>query len=147
MRGLLADRPTLFVPGCYNALTARILEHAGFPAVYIHNTYNMTGVSPRFTLEQMQELGIAIAIAPGALLRATIQAAYDLAVALREDGPLAEAAFSEQFRKHPLGDLHTFAGFDRVRRWGTRSCHLEKYERSVGHQPSRATSGGGAGAP
>ena len=314
MRGLLADRPTLFVPGCYNALTARILEHAGFPAVYMSGYgtalsllglpdaglttatemqlnaryiasavsvpviadaddgygnavnvirtvreyigtgvagihledqalpkrcghvagrrviplaeavgkyraadairreldpdfvlvartdargahggsldeairranayleagadlafvegptsveevrricrevkgpifYNMTGVSPRFTLEQMQELGIAIAIAPGALLRATIQAAYDLAVALREDGPLAEAAFSEQFRKHPLGDLHTFAGFDRVRRWEEAFLppeELEKYERSVGHQPSRDTSGGGAGAP
>src|SRR5438034_1014193 len=50
--------------------------------------YNMTGVSPRFSLEQMRELGIAVAIAPGALLRATIAAAHDLAVALRQDGPL-----------------------------------------------------------
>ena len=97
-------------------------------------------VSPRFSLEQMQELGIAIAISPGALLRATIGAAHDLAVALRENGPLAEAEFSERFRTHPLGDLHTFAGFDRVRQWEEAFLppeELEKYERSVGHQPSR----------
>ena len=102
--------------------------------------YNMTGVSPRFSLEQMRELGIAVAIAPGALLRATVQAAHDLAVALRKDGPLAEAEFSERFRAHPLGDLHTFAGFDRVRRWEEAFLppeELEKYEQSVGHQPSR----------
>jgi 2-methylisocitrate lyase-like PEP mutase family enzyme len=100
--------------------------------------YNMTGISPRFSLPQMQDLGIAVAIAPGALLRATIGAAHDLAVALRDQGPLAEAEFSERFRKHPLGDLHTFAGFDRVRRWEEAFLppeELEKYEGSVGHQP------------
>src|SRR6185503_14260311 len=102
--------------------------------------YNMTGVSPRFSLEQMKELGIAVAIAPGALLRATVQAAHDLALALKQEGPLAEAAFSDRFRKHPLGDLHTFAGFDRVREWEAAFLppeELEKYEGSIGHQPSR----------
>src|SRR5213596_1250416 len=79
--------------------------------------YNQTGVSPRFTLDEMNELGIAVTILPGATFRATIEAVYDLAVALRDEGPLAEERFAERFKRHPLGDLHTFAGFDRIREW------------------------------
>src|SRR5713101_2694765 len=101
--------------------------------------YNQTGVSPRFSLAQMQEIGIAVTIIPGATLRATIEAVYDLAVALRDEGPLAEERFAERFQRHPLGDLHTFAGFDRIREWEARYLppdELEKYAGSVGHQPA-----------
>lgn len=101
--------------------------------------YNQTGVSPRFGLEEMRELGIAVAISPGATLRATIQAVYDLAVDMRERGPTAEADFNERFKKHPLGDLHTFAGFDQVRAWEEAylpSEEMDKYVDSVGHQPA-----------
>jgi 2-methylisocitrate lyase-like PEP mutase family enzyme len=35
LRELLKSGTTLFVPGCYDALSARILEHVGFPAVYM----------------------------------------------------------------------------------------------------------------
>jgi 2-methylisocitrate lyase-like PEP mutase family enzyme len=102
--------------------------------------YNQTGVSPRLSRAQMQELGIAIAILPGATLRATAKAVYDLAVALRDRGPLAEAELTESLRGHPLADLHTFAGFDQVRAWEEAYLpaeDLEKYEDSVGHQPGR----------
>jgi 2-methylisocitrate lyase-like PEP mutase family enzyme len=102
--------------------------------------YNQTGVSPRFDLARMKALGLAVAILPGAAMRATIQAVYDLAAALRDEGPLAEARFIDAFKKHPLGDLHTFAGFDRIRAWEESYLpaeDLEKYEGSVGHQPSR----------
>lgn len=102
--------------------------------------YNQTGVSPRFSLEQLQELGIAIAISPGSTFRVTIQAIYDLAVQLRDQGPLAELDFTETFKNHPLGDLHTFAGFDQVRQWEEEFLppeELEKYADSVGHQPGK----------
>jgi 2-methylisocitrate lyase-like PEP mutase family enzyme len=102
--------------------------------------YNQTGVSPRFDLAAMRELGIAVTIVPGATLRATIEAVHDLAVALRDEGPLAEARFSERFQRHPLGDLHTFAGFDRIREWEAQYLppeEQEKYEGSVGHRPGR----------
>jgi len=102
--------------------------------------YNQTGVSPRFSLAEMQELGLAVTIIPGATFRATIEAVYDLAVALRDEGPLAEARFIERFKQHPLGDLHTFAGFDRIRAWEEQYLppeELEKYADSVGHQPGR----------
>src|SRR5207245_1051382 len=181
LRRLLKSGQPLFVPGCYNALSARILADVGFPAVYMtgYGTslsllgmpdaglatmtemhlnarydargasagsldeairranaylaagadlafvegptsveevrrvcrevkgpvfYNQTGVSPRFSLAQMQELGIAVTIVPGATFRATIEAVYDLAVALRDEGPLAEERFAERVKRHPLGD-------------------------------------------
>src|SRR5881296_3241084 len=102
--------------------------------------YNQTGVSPRLTVEQMKELGIAVTIVPGATLRATIEAVYDLAVALRDEGPAAEERFAERFKRHPLGDVHTFAGFDRIREWEAQYLppeEAEKYADSVGHQPTR----------
>jgi 2-methylisocitrate lyase-like PEP mutase family enzyme len=102
--------------------------------------YNQTGVSPRLTPERMKELGIAVTILPGAMLRVALQALHDFAAALRQDGPAAEARFAERFKGHPLGDLHTFAGFDRIRAWEEAFLPAEelgKYEGSVGHQPSR----------
>jgi 2-methylisocitrate lyase-like PEP mutase family enzyme len=101
--------------------------------------YNQAGISPRFTLAEMRELGIAVTILPGATLRVTVQAVYDFARLLREEGPAAEARFFERFQDHPLGDLHTFAGFDRIRAWEgdyLPAEDLAKYEGSVGHQPT-----------
>ncbi|MCG8544940.1 MAG: isocitrate lyase/PEP mutase family protein [Alphaproteobacteria bacterium] len=101
--------------------------------------YNQTGISPRFTQQEMNELGIAVTIVPGATLRATMVAVYDLAVAMHADGPDAEKRFNEQFTDHPLGDFHTFAGFDQVLEWEREfmgESELAKYEGTVGHQPA-----------
>jgi len=103
--------------------------------------YNQTGVSPRFNQQEMNDLGLAVTIAPGATLRATMMAVYDLAVAMRDDGPLAEKAFIEKFQDHPLGDFHTFAGFNEVMELERRflgEVELSKYEDSVGHRPAAA---------
>jgi 2-methylisocitrate lyase-like PEP mutase family enzyme len=70
--------------------------------------YNQTGVSPRFSLAEMNDLGLAVTILPGATLRVTVQAVYDFARDLRERGPAAEEAFNERYRGHPLGNLHRF---------------------------------------
>jgi 2-methylisocitrate lyase-like PEP mutase family enzyme len=100
--------------------------------------YNMTGVSPRFTLEEMRAMGIAVCISPNAMLRSALGAMYDLALKLREEGPAAETRFMEAFKGHPLGDLHTFAGFDQVRAWEKEYLGeeaMKKYADSVGHVP------------
>jgi len=100
--------------------------------------YNMTGVSPRYTLEEMRALGIAVCISPNAMLRTALAAMHDLAAAMKAEGPVAETRFMESFRKHPLGDLHTFAGFDQVRAWEREYLGEEamrKYADSVGHVP------------
>ena len=103
--------------------------------------YNQTGVSPRFSLAEMNELGIAVTILPGATLRATVQAVYDFARDLRERGPAAEVDFNDRFKAHPLGNLHRFAGFDQVREWEEAYLpaeELDKYADSVGHQPGKS---------
>ena len=100
--------------------------------------YNMTGVSPRFTLEEMRALGIAVCISPNAMLRSALGAMHDLAKEMRAEGPEAETRFMEHFKKHPLGDLHTFAGFDQVRAWEKEYLGeeaMKKYADSVGHVP------------
>jgi 2-methylisocitrate lyase-like PEP mutase family enzyme len=100
--------------------------------------YNMTGVSPRFTLEEMRAMGIAVCISPNAMLRSALAAMHDLAAQLHAEGPVAETRFMEGFRKHPLGDLHTFAGFDRIRAWEREYLGeeaMKKYANSVGHVP------------
>ena len=103
--------------------------------------YNQTGISPRLSRADMEELGIAITIAPGATLRATMLTVYDLAVAMREEGPEGEKRFNEIFEAHPMGDFHTFAGFDQVMAWEREfmgEAELAKYADSVGHQPKAA---------
>jgi 2-methylisocitrate lyase-like PEP mutase family enzyme len=100
--------------------------------------YNMTGVSPRFTLEEMRRLGIAACISPNAMLRSALAAMHDLATQMHAEGPAAETRFMEAFGKHPLGDLHTFAGFDQVREWEKEYLGedaMKKYADSVGHIP------------
>ncbi|MGI9520902.1 MAG: isocitrate lyase/PEP mutase family protein [Hyphomicrobiaceae bacterium] len=102
--------------------------------------YNQTGVSPRITRKDMQDLGIAITITPGATFRATMMAIYDLAVQLRDEGPSAEKAFQARYQDHPIGDLHTFAGFDQVLAWESEFMgqeELSKYADSIGYQPKR----------
>jgi 2-methylisocitrate lyase-like PEP mutase family enzyme len=100
--------------------------------------YNMTGVSPRFTMDEMRAMGIAVCISPNAMLRSALRAMHDLAAEMKAEGPVAETRFMESFRTHPLADLHTFAGFDQVRAWEREYLGEEamaKYKDSVGHVP------------
>ncbi|HET9578544.1 MAG TPA: isocitrate lyase/PEP mutase family protein [Usitatibacter sp.] len=100
--------------------------------------YNMTGVSPRFTLDELRAMKIAVCISPNAMLRSALAAMYDLALQMHDEGPAAETRFMEGFRKHPLGDLHTFAGFDQIRAWEKEYLGeeaMKKYAGTVGHQP------------
>ena len=101
--------------------------------------YNMTGISPRFTEAEMNKLGIALTILPGALLRLAITRMYDFALELRERGPVVEAEFAETLGKHPVGNLHAFAGFDRIRALEEEFLpaeELEKYQGTIGHMPA-----------
>lgn len=103
--------------------------------------YNMTGISPRMDRETMARLGIAVTILPGALMRAALLAMHDLAVALRDQGPMVEAELDARSKGHPFGNTHVFAGFDRIR--ALEEAFLppeaaEKYEGTLGHMPRPA---------
>ena len=103
--------------------------------------YNMTGISPRLSAEQMAALGIRVCILPGAAMRATIMAIHDFAMALKQDGPLAEAAYDARFKQHPMGNLHGFSGFDRIREMEAEFLPEEsaqKYEGGLGYAPKAA---------
>src|SRR5256884_9809751 len=52
LRQLLKSTP-LVVPGCYDAMSAKVLEQAGFPAVY------MTGYGTSLSLLGMPDAGLA----------------------------------------------------------------------------------------
>jgi 2-methylisocitrate lyase-like PEP mutase family enzyme len=103
--------------------------------------YNMTGISPRMDRETMARLGIAVTILPGALMRAALLSMHDLAVALRDKGPMVEADLDARSKGHPFGNTHIFAGFDRIRE--LEGLFLppeaaEKYEGTLGHMPRAA---------
>jgi len=103
--------------------------------------YNMTGISPRFTAEEMAAIGIRACILPGAAMRATIMAIHDFATTLKAEGPMAEAAYDARFKQHPMGNLHGFAGFDRIREMEAEFLPAEaaeKYEGGLGYAPKAA---------
>src|ERR1700741_5135963 len=52
LRELIARGPTLYVPGCYNALSGRVLEAAGFEAIY------MTGYGTSLSLTWLPDVGL-----------------------------------------------------------------------------------------
>jgi 2-methylisocitrate lyase-like PEP mutase family enzyme len=103
--------------------------------------YNMTGISPRLTAEEMAAIGIRACILPGAAMRATIMAIHDFATTLKAEGPMAEAAYDARFKQHPMGNLHGFAGFDRIREMEAEFLPAEaseKYEGGLGYAPKAA---------
>jgi 2-methylisocitrate lyase-like PEP mutase family enzyme len=103
--------------------------------------YNMTGISPRFTAEEMAAIGIRVCILPGAAMRATIMAIHDFATTLKAEGPMAEAAYDARFKQHPMGNLHGFAGFDRIREMEAEFLPAEaaeKYQGGLGYAPKAA---------
>jgi 2-methylisocitrate lyase-like PEP mutase family enzyme len=103
--------------------------------------YNMTGISPRFTAEEMAAIGIRACILPGAAMRATIMAIHDFATTLKAEGPMAEAAYDARFKQHPMGNLHGFAGFDHIREMEAEFLPAEaseKYQGGLGYAPKAA---------
>ena len=53
LRAILKEGKSVFVPGCYNALSAKILDQVGFPAIY------MTGYGTSLSLLGMPDCGLA----------------------------------------------------------------------------------------
>ncbi len=53
LRELIARGPTLYAPGCYNAMSAKVLEQAGFDAIY------MTGYGTSLSLTGLPDVGLA----------------------------------------------------------------------------------------
>ena len=101
--------------------------------------YNRTGVSPRLTLERLNQLGIAIVSNATGALRASAVAMWDYMHEFARDDVALVNRFTEQHRKHPAGDLHAFVGFSEIKRleeeFLPREEVAKKYAGAVGFQP------------
>lgn len=90
----------------------RIVQEVGGPVLY-----NQAGVSPRLTTDQLRDLGVAIVLFPGAMIRAGLYAMHDYASALRTQGGLADVQFAQNMQAHPMSNLHVFAGLNQVQQF------------------------------
>ena len=100
--------------------------------------YNQAGASPRLTTEQLRELGVALVIFPGAMLRAGMYAMHDYARELLSGGGATDATFAARTATHPLSNLHKFAGFDQVFELEGQfltPAEMRKYSGSAGYRP------------
>ena len=92
----------------------RIVEEVGVLGPVL---YNQAGVSPRLTTDQLRELGVAIVLFPGAMIRAGLYAMHDYASALRAQGGAADVQFAQTMQNHPMSNLHQFAGLNQVQQF------------------------------
>ena len=102
--------------------------------------YNRTGVSPMLTLKELDELGVSmVSFATGAL-RAGACAMWDFMHKFKEQDVACQKAFLSEVKGQPVGDIHAFMGFDKIREleeeFLPESEVSEKYEDSVGFMPS-----------
>lgn len=100
--------------------------------------YNCTGISPMLSVEELQDLGFAIVIYPGAGLRATLIAVYDLMADMKKRGTAAYADFGKKRAGHPMEDINAFLGFPEVRKMEEEFLPDErvrqKYESTLGYK-------------
>jgi len=102
-------------------------------------TYNRTGVSPRLSLKQLNELGIAmVANATGALRSSTV-AMVDYFGEFAKDDVEAIKRFEARSEDHPASNMHAYIGFSAIRKLEEEFLPdadvMAKYAGTVGFQP------------
>ena len=104
--------------------------------------YNRTGVSPMLTLDELDELGIAMVGWATGALRSSARAMWDFMHDFKDRDVDAQKNFLADVADHPVGDFHGFMGFDTLRELEEEFLPtaelLAKYEGSVGYQPPAA---------
>ena len=104
--------------------------------------YNRTGVSPMLTLDELNDMKIAmVSFATGAL-RSGARAMWDFMHEFKERDVAAQIEFLESAKDHPVGNIHEFVEFDAFRAMEAEFLPAEevlaKYEGSLGYQPKDA---------
>ncbi|HEV7820523.1 MAG TPA: isocitrate lyase/phosphoenolpyruvate mutase family protein, partial [Burkholderiales bacterium] len=101
--------------------------------------YNRTGVSPRLTLQQLNDFGIAIVSNATGALRSSMIAMWDYMNAFAQDDVAFVKEFTERHKQHPAGDLHAFVGFAEIKKLEHEFLAADevtkKYAGAVGFQP------------
>lgn len=102
-------------------------------------TYNRTGVSPRLSLKQLNELGIAMVANASGALRSSTVAMVDYFKEFAKHDVKAVKRFETTTQDHPAGNMHAYIGFSNIRKLEEEFLPgedvLGKYAGSVGFQP------------
>jgi len=100
--------------------------------------YNMIGVSPIISFQDLKDIGVSI-IGFGMSQWAAIRGIWDYAYDLKTRGVDAQLDFLEKMKGHPLGDDHAFAGFSEMRameeKYLPEAEVEEKYQGTIGYKP------------
>lgn len=105
LRKLLSGRETIVAPGAYDALTARLVEQAGFPAVY------MTGFGTAASLLGRPDVGLL-----------TMSQMVDNARRIARAVDLPVIADADTGYGNPLNVIHTVQEYERA---GVSAIHIE----------------------
>jgi 2-methylisocitrate lyase-like PEP mutase family enzyme len=77
-----------------------ICSETGAPTVF-----HPTAISPRLSVEECHEMGVALMIYPFASLHASAVAVWDFLAQLKKEGTRAQVKFEQKNGDHPLSDL------------------------------------------
>lgn len=92
--------------------------------------YNMNGLSPVFSEEELKDIGVAVAIMSGAMMTASFVAMRDMARALRNDLSHQKKFMAENGLK--LSDVFAFAGLEKAQEMEDRYLPEEMLDAHYG---------------
>jgi 2-methylisocitrate lyase-like PEP mutase family enzyme len=99
----------------------------------------ITGLTPRVSVNELEQFGWRLVTFPGLLARASARASWDWALRLKKQGTEALIDLEKELKGHPVGDFYGFAGFHEVRKledkYLPRSLLKKKYEKTIGYTP------------
>jgi len=101
--------------------------------------YNLAGISPYIGLEELERIGIKMAIYPAVSWRSTSRAYWDHLTDIKQRNSEAVSDFEERMKGHPLEDFNDFIGFPEIRKNEEKYLAQEevtkRYEQTIGYNP------------
>jgi 2-methylisocitrate lyase-like PEP mutase family enzyme len=99
----------------------------------------VTGLTPRLSIEELEQFGWRLVTFPGLLARACAKATWDWANKLKRLGTQALIDLEGDLKGHPVGDFYGFAGFHDVRqleeKYLPKKLVKQRYKKTVGYEP------------
>ncbi len=94
-----------------------VCRGTGAPTVF-----HPTAISPRLSVEECHDMGVALMIYPFASLHAMSVAVWDFLAQMKDEGTAAQVKFERRYKDHPLADLRRLFDLGGLRQ-------LQAYER------------------
>lgn len=101
--------------------------------------FHPTGISPRLSIDECQEMGLATIVYPLSPFQVAAVAVWDYLHELKEKGTKAQIEFEERVKDHPLGTLlkmFNLANYSEIQEYEEQFLPREetilKYEKSLG---------------